>query len=87
MFDSILQWGICQIEDIKVDVNRRKNKTFFTKFKIFQRGILDNIMVKCPKCGNESWSRVSDVTIIDEYLKAMKENLPPYKYRIEHPDG
>ncbi|MDH3486558.1 MAG: hypothetical protein OEL82_00755 [Nitrosopumilus sp.] len=44
-------------------------------------------MVKCPKCGNESWSRVSDVTIIDEYLKAMKENLPPYKYRIEHPDG
>ena len=43
-------------------------------------------MVKCPKCGNESWSRVSDVTITDEYLKAIRENLPPYKYGIEHPD-
>lgn len=43
-------------------------------------------MVKCPKCGNESWSRVSDITITDEYLNAMRENLPPYKYGIEHPD-
>jgi len=43
-------------------------------------------MVKCPNCGNESWSRISNVTITDEYLKAMKENLPPYKYAAGHPD-
>jgi len=41
-------------------------------------------MVKCPKCGNEKWSRSSVITISDDYLKAMKENLPPYKYGMEH---
>ncbi len=35
-------------------------------------------MVKCPKCGNEEWSTVSCVTITDDYLKAMKEDLPSY---------
>jgi hypothetical protein len=43
-------------------------------------------MVKCPKCGNEKWSKISSLTITDNYLKAMKENLPPYKYGIEYPD-
>jgi len=43
-------------------------------------------MVKCPKCGNEKWSRISYVTITDNYLKAMKENLPSYQYSIEHPE-
>ena len=43
-------------------------------------------MVKCPKCGNTRWSRGLSVTITDEYLKAMKENLPSYKYGKEHPD-
>ncbi len=43
-------------------------------------------MVKCTKCGNEKWARIADVTITDNYLKAMKENLPPYPYGIEHPE-
>ena len=43
-------------------------------------------MVKCPKCGNEKWSKISSLTITDNYLKAMKENLPTYQYGIEHPD-
>jgi len=43
-------------------------------------------MVKCPKCGNETWSRISCVAITDNYLKAMKENLPSYQYGIEHPE-
>ena len=43
-------------------------------------------MVKCPNCGNERWSRISNITITDEYLKAMKENLPPYKYGAENPE-
>ncbi|MDH3311949.1 MAG: hypothetical protein OEM28_02235 [Nitrosopumilus sp.] len=43
-------------------------------------------MVKCPKCRNEKWERISDITITDNYLKAMKENLPPYQYGIEHPE-
>jgi len=43
-------------------------------------------MVKCPKCGNDEWSTVSCVTITDDYLKAMKEGLPLYKYSIEHPE-
>jgi len=42
-------------------------------------------MVKCPKCRSEEWSTVSCVTITDDYLKAMKENLPSYKYHNEHP--
>jgi len=43
-------------------------------------------MVKCPKCRNEKWSRISCVTITDNYLKAMKKNLPSYQYGIEHPE-
>ena len=43
-------------------------------------------MVKCPKCGNTTWSRSLSVTITDDYLKAMKENSPLYKYGSEHPD-
>jgi len=43
-------------------------------------------MVKCPKCGNETWSQFSQETITDDYLKAMKENSPSYKYGTEHPD-
>jgi len=43
-------------------------------------------MVKCPKCGNTKWSRTLQVTITDDYLKAMKENLPSYQYRTEHPE-
>ncbi len=43
-------------------------------------------MVKCPKCGNETWSQFSQETITDDYLKAMKENSSPYKYGTEHPD-
>ncbi len=42
--------------------------------------------VKCPKCGNDKWSKISSLTITDNYLKAMKENLPPYQYGVEHPD-
>ena len=43
-------------------------------------------MVKCPKCGNDSWTNVSSITITDEYLKSMKEGLPSYKFGAEHPD-
>ena len=43
-------------------------------------------MVKCPQCGNTTWSRNLSVTITNDYLKAMKENLPLYKYGSEHPD-
>jgi len=43
-------------------------------------------MVKCPKCGNQTWSQFSQETITDDYLKAMKENSPSYKYGTEHPD-
>ena len=43
-------------------------------------------MVKCPKCGNTKWSRGSSVTITDDYLKSMRENVLPYKYGAEHPE-
>jgi len=43
-------------------------------------------MIKCPKCGNEKWSKTLRVTITDDYLKSMKENLPSYQYRTEHPE-
>lgn len=43
-------------------------------------------MVKCPKCGNETWSDVSCDIITDDYLKSMKEDLPSYKYGTKHPD-
>ena len=43
-------------------------------------------MIKCPKCGNGKWLKISDVTITDKYLKAIKENLPPYQYGVEHPE-
>jgi len=43
-------------------------------------------MVKCPKCGNKTWSDISCDTITEDYLKAMKEDLPSYKYGTEHPD-
>ena len=43
-------------------------------------------MVKCPKCGNETWSDVSCDIITDDYLKSMKEDLPSYKYGTTHPD-
>jgi hypothetical protein len=43
-------------------------------------------MVNCPKCGNNSWTNVSCISITDEYLKSMKENSPPYKYGAKHPD-
>ena len=43
-------------------------------------------MVNCPQCGNETWSRRFSVTITDDYLNAMKKNLPLYKYGSEHPD-
>ncbi len=43
-------------------------------------------MVKCPKCGNVRWSNISCDIITEDYLKAMKENLPSYQYGTEHPD-
>jgi len=43
-------------------------------------------MVKCPKCGNDSWKNISSITITDDYLKAMKANESSYKYGKEHPD-
>jgi len=43
-------------------------------------------MVKCPKCGNDSWTNVSSITITDEYLKSMKEGSSSYKFGTEHPD-
>ena len=43
-------------------------------------------MVKCPKCGNKTWSDISCDTITEDYLKAMKEDLPSYQYGTEHPD-
>jgi predicted nucleic-acid-binding Zn-ribbon protein len=41
-------------------------------------------VVKCPKCGNEKWSQVSCITITENYLKAMKEDLPSKKYAVEN---
>lgn len=43
-------------------------------------------MVKCPKCGNNSWTNLSSITITEEYLKSMKENSPQYKFGDEHPE-
>ena len=43
-------------------------------------------MVKCPKCGNDTWTNISCVTITDDYLKAMKAGSLSYKYGTDHPD-
>lgn len=43
-------------------------------------------MVKCPKCGNDSWTNISSITITDEYLKSMKEGSSLYKFGAENPD-